>query len=106
MTARMLPAESAEGCALLVLSRNTRFMGYDKPAHPAKDYTIPLPHLRVNEIQGGGTVRMGETLALRGPAFTQTNKLKDTVLGIFHRTHTDIERRRLYLFVTPISETK
>ena len=106
MTATMLPAESADGCALLVLSRNTQFLGYDKPAHPEKDYTLPLPHLRVNEIQGGGTVQMGETLALRGPAFTQTNKLKDTVLGIFHRTHTDIVRKRLYLFVTPISETK
>jgi hypothetical protein len=104
--ARISPTESADGCALVVLSRITQFLGYDKPAHPEKDYTLPLPHLLVNEIQGGGTVRMGETLALRGAAFTQTNILKDTVLGIFHLTHTDIVRKRLYLFVTPIAETK
>jgi hypothetical protein len=106
VTAKILPIVSAEGWDLSVLSRNTTFLGYDKPGHPEKNYTLPLPHIRVSEIQGKGTVRMGETLALRGPACTATNKITDTVLGLFHRTHSVTVTTRTYLFVTPSSGTK
>jgi hypothetical protein len=84
----------------------TRFLGYDRPGHPEKDYILPLPHLRVVEIQGKGTVRIGQTLALRGPAYTQTNKLTNTVLWIFHPARTEIVTMRNYVFVTATAETK
>jgi len=115
--ARILPIASADGWTLSVLSRLTEFRGYDKPAKgqdlkfqesngvPMKAL-IPLPHLCVSEIQGEGTVREGETLALRGPAFTYKNTITNAVLGIFHRTHTETVRNRFYIFVTATSETK
>jgi hypothetical protein len=85
----------------------SEFLGYDPdPGHAERRYTLPLPRLRVVEIQGGGTVREGETLALRGPAYTRTDKLTNTVLWIFHRTRTETIRMRNYVFVTATSETK
>jgi hypothetical protein len=106
VTATLLPTVSADGCTLSVLSRMTEFVGYDKPDHPEKDYVLPLPHLRVAEIQGKGTVRMGETLALRGPACSQTNTV--TTLrtdGPRDKPRAEIVMR-YYLFVTANSATK
>jgi hypothetical protein len=57
-------------------------------------------------MTGKGTVREGETLALRGPEMIFTNTFTNSVLGIFHRTHTETVKNRLYLFVTANSETK
>jgi len=117
VSAQILPTASADGWNLSVLFRLTEFRGYDKPGkgqevklevanHKTNTFIRPLPRLLIEEIQGGGTVRLGETLALRGPAFTSTNKLTNTVLGIFHRTRTETLRNRLYVFVTATAETK
>jgi hypothetical protein len=106
VTARIRATAAADGWNLTVLSRQNRFLGYDRPHDWDKSKTVtPLPHLRISEIQGKGTVRTGETLVLRGPAFTETKVMKSSVLGIFHRTRTETARQRLYLFVTAISET-
>jgi beta-lactamase regulating signal transducer with metallopeptidase domain len=116
-TAEILPTASADGWNLSVLSRNTGFRGYDKPAKGQElkvqasngvpmTAVMPLPHLYVYEMTGKGTVREGETLALRGPEMIFTNTFTNTVLGIFHHKRTETIRTRLYLFVTANSETK
>jgi biopolymer transport protein ExbD len=105
----------AEGGAwrLTALAGITEFLGYDQPkkgeevvsmSGPGKPlYNVkPLPHFRALEARASALLASGQTLALRGPSFGETNKVKG---GLFHKDKTEIARKRLYMFVTVLPET-
>jgi beta-lactamase regulating signal transducer with metallopeptidase domain len=81
------------------------FLGYEKNkpgvletgGTPVK-YDLPMPHFRVLESSAEDTVPLGQTLAIRGPLWTETTKTK---AHFFTRAKTKTTRQRLYIFVTP-----
>ena len=98
---------------LTALAGLTEFLGYDHPGKAdeikvsygdAKPLYVqkPLPHFRSLEARASALLASGETLALRGPSFGVTNKIKG---GIFRKAKTSVSRKRLYIFVTVLPET-
>jgi len=92
---------------LQVLASYTLFIGYDDPGKGGSfsgpggkpiEYVTPLPHFRALQAAAEETVVLGQTLAMRGPLWTETNKIKGHFLV---PTKTKTVRHRLYLFVTP-----
>jgi len=90
-----------------VLVSFTTFLGYDDPGKfvvsamtGGKPITgvFPLPHFRVVEASTKYIVPLGQTLAIRGPLWTETTKTKGRFL-MSGKTKTT--RQRYYLFVTP-----
>jgi hypothetical protein len=65
-----------------------------KPIH----YDIPHPHFRAVEADSDDAVHWGQTLAVRGPLWTETTKTKGHFLS---PGKTKTVRKRLYVFVTP-----
>jgi len=104
----------AEGRAwrLTALAGLTEFLGYDKPKK-GDDYVVstggkpvhgdkPYPHFRALEARASALVSPGQTLALRGPSYGVTNKVKG---GLFRKAKTEVSRKRIYIFVTVEQET-
>ena len=93
---------------LRVRASLTCFLGYDKhpderptfsvPGGKLMGYEIPHPHFRALEAEAEDSLLLGETLALRGPLWTETTKTKGHFLA---RAKTKTIRQRLYIFVTP-----
>ena len=96
-----------------VQAKYVEFLGYNDPgtvapqAHAWVDSnspspepikaTLPLPHFRVRQSQATAVVKLGQTVALRGPLGTDTEKIKGKFLrsgGIQTTTN------RFYVFVT------
>ncbi len=89
------------------------FLGYDKPGtgqevaalskEPGKPIrgVKPLPHFFTAEAQTTASLRMGETLVLRGPRYPVSDKDKEEVLS---RASLSVKKKarfeRLYVFVT------
>ena len=117
----LMAAEQDGGWKLTVLAKSTEFLGYDDPKSAGvtadqpgqKPVTgqIPLPRLRVREVQAVVQVKNGETVALRGPLVDETFRFSDKVvvlgdvplLGRLFRTEGKTTlHKRLYIFVTPV----
>jgi beta-lactamase regulating signal transducer with metallopeptidase domain len=112
-TAEILTQAADKGCRFDVHAKFVEFLGYDNPGavvpqarswadstsprpEPLKA-TLPLPHFRVRQSQGSAVVKLGQTLALRGPLATETKKVK----GHFFRSdRTLTTTNRFYVFVT------
>jgi type II secretory pathway component GspD/PulD (secretin) len=71
---------------------------------------VPLPRLRIREVNASNTVRNGNVLALRGPLTEEIIQFKDKVpvlgdiplLGrLFRKESSQTRRSRLYVFVQP-----
>lgn len=107
------------GFQLTVLARDTEFLGYDdpklekvvaeQPGQKSVTGQVPLPRLRVREVQAVTTTKSGETVALRGPLVEETVRFKDkvVVLGdvpllgrLFRKEGKTTLHKRLYVFVT------
>jgi beta-lactamase regulating signal transducer with metallopeptidase domain len=102
--------EEAGRWSLRVTASETAFIGYDKSGKdlasvsatggkPIK-YQIPHPHFRAVVADAEDSLLPGQTLALRGPLWTETTKTKGHFLV---RGKTKTVRQRLYVFVTPTS---
>ena len=117
----VMVVEQDGGWKLTVLAKSTDFLGYDDPKSAVvtaeqpgqKPVTgqVPLPHLRVREVQAVVPVKNGETVALRGPLVEEVFHFKDKVvvlgdvplLGRLFRTEGKTTlHKRLYIFVTPV----
>jgi type II secretory pathway component GspD/PulD (secretin) len=123
-TVNLLADEQDGGWKLTVLAKSTDFLGYDDPKSAVvtaeqpgqKPVTgqVPLPRLRVREVQAVVPVKNGETVALRGPLVEEVFRFKDKVvvlgdvplLGRLFRTEGKTTlHKRLYIFVTPVEVT-
>jgi hypothetical protein len=99
-------------CAMTILFHMTSFKGYDKygkdsaelsvPGGKPLGYEQPHPHFSCIEAATKASVRMGQTLALRGPLWTQTTRSKGHFL---FPGKTITSRSRLFIFVTPTVPT-
>jgi beta-lactamase regulating signal transducer with metallopeptidase domain len=105
----ILPIREEDGrWRLRVSASETEFIGYDKdgksqgsvsaPGGKPLEYQIPNPHFRAVEINSDDVLPLGQTLALRGPLWTEVTKTKGRFLS---PAKTITARRRLYVFVTP-----
>jgi hypothetical protein len=108
----ILPTRMENGrWRLRVIARETTFIGYDNygrefgslglvsvPGGKPLGYQIPHPHFRSVEISSDDDLSLGQTLALRGPLWTEVTRTKG---GFFSRAKTKTVRERLYVFVTP-----
>jgi hypothetical protein len=90
---------------LVVFASETAFIGYDKdfasmsaPGGKPIEYQIPHPHFRAVEADAEDSLLLGQTLAVRGPLWTETTKTK---AHFFVPAKTKTVRQRLYVFVTP-----
>jgi beta-lactamase regulating signal transducer with metallopeptidase domain len=93
---------------LQVRASHTAFIGYDNhgknyasisiPGGKPLGYDIPHPHFRALEADADESVLLGQTLALRGPLWSETTKTKGHFL-VPGKSKT--VRQRLYIFVTP-----
>jgi general secretion pathway protein D len=120
-TVDLMAAEQDGGWKLTVLAKSTDFLGYDDPKsavvtaeQPGQQPVtgqVPLPHLRVREVQAVVPVKNGDTVALRGPLVDEVLRFKDKVvvlgdvplLGRLFRTEGKTTlHKRLYIFVTPV----
>jgi hypothetical protein len=108
-TVEVVPTVQTDGrWRLRVRASLTCFLGYDKhpderptfsvPGGKLMGYEIPHPHFRALEAEAEDSLLLGETLALRGPLWTETTKTKGHFLA---RAKTKTIRQRLYIFVTP-----
>ncbi len=102
--------EEAGRWSLRVTASETAFIGYDNygnnlawvsaPGGKPIGYQIPHPHFRAVVTDAEDSLLPGQTLALRGPLWTETTKTKGHFLV---RGKTKTVRQRLYVFVTPTS---
>lgn len=109
VTVDVLPWRSNGAWAVTTVGRVTEFLGYDDPGdfavtledgtRTSVSYQRPLPRLRARETAATGLVARGETLVLRGPVETRSLREKR---GWLRRDRVVTERRRLYVFVTPL----
>ncbi|HZM05324.1 MAG TPA: M56 family metallopeptidase [Candidatus Saccharimonadales bacterium] len=93
---------------LRVRASDTAFLNYDKltndplavPDFPRRSVSgeTPRPHLRAVEADADEAVPLNQTLALRGPLWTETTKTK---AHFIFPARTTTARKRLYIFVTP-----
>lgn len=94
---------------LSVLGRVSEFLGYDDPKEIVVEATndrgdrmtgqLPLPRLRVRETVGEGRIEFFQTLMLRGPVSERVHRTKGSW---WRSSRTVIERRRLFVLVTPL----
>jgi hypothetical protein len=112
-TAEISTQAADNGWLLDVQAKFVEFLGYDDagtvvPQAPAWGDSnspspepikakLPLPHFRVRQSQGSAVVKLGQTIALRGPVATETKKVK----GKFFRSDRNLTTtNRFYVFVT------
>jgi len=109
LAVKVIPTyEEAGRWSLRVTASETAFLGYDKygsnlasvsaPGGKPIEYQIPHPHFRAVEADAEDSLLPGQTLALRGPLWTETTKTKGHFLV---RGKTKTIRQRLFVFVTP-----
>jgi hypothetical protein len=94
---------------LSVLGRVSEFLGYDDPNDIVVEAIndqgdritgqFPLPRLRVRETVGEGRLEFFQTLMLRGPVSERVHRTKGSW---WRSSRTVIERRRLFVLVTPL----
>jgi type II secretory pathway component GspD/PulD (secretin) len=107
-TVDIVPTQEDDGkWRLRVRASVTAFLGYDNPKASISNpggkpigYEIPHPHFRAVEADAEDSLLSGQTLALRGPLWTETTKTKGHFLV---PAKTKTVRQRLYIFVTPAS---
>ena len=117
----LVPELEGDTWRLKIVASITEFRGYDQPGsadrirvdrgHPGfENAVVPLPRLRIREVNASNTVRNGDVLALRGPLTEETLQFKDKVpifgdiplLGrLFRKESSQTRRSRLYVFVQP-----
>ena len=117
----LVPELEGNAWRLKILASITEFRGYDRPERADRirvDHgkpgfekaVVPLPRLRVREVNASNTVRNGDVLALRGPLMEEILQFKDKVpvlgdiplLGrLFRKESSQTRRSRLYVFVQP-----
>ncbi|MCK6498858.1 MAG: hypothetical protein L6Q38_05200 [Nitrospira sp.] len=127
----LLPQLAGDEVRLKVTASVTEFLGYDEPKTPGTiqapgaaplTYQEPLPRVRVRQTVADGisgaqpaTARPGETIVLRGPLVTETQRNVDkvAVLGdlpllgrLFRNESTSTVRKRLYIFVSPTLDSR
>jgi beta-lactamase regulating signal transducer with metallopeptidase domain len=117
----VMVVEQDAGWKLTVLAKSTDFLGYDDPKSAVvtaeqpgqKPLTgqVPLPRLRMREVQAVVPAKNGDTVALRGPLVEEVFRFKDkvVVLGdvpllgrLFRKEGKTTLHKRLYIFVTPV----
>jgi Zn-dependent protease with chaperone function len=121
----LIATNEGDSWRLSILASVTEFLGYDEPkpgqvvsaAQPGDKPvtgTVPLPRLRVRNVQANSLAKNGETVALRGPWVDEVIQFKDKVpvlgdiplLGrMFRSEGKSTVRKSLYIFVTPIELT-
>lgn len=121
----LIATNEGDSWRLSILASVTEFLGYDEPkpgqvvsaAQPGGKPvtgTVPLPRLRVRNVQANSLAKNGETVALRGPWVDEVIQFKDKVpvlgdiplLGrMFRSEGKSTLRKSLYIFVTPIELT-
>jgi beta-lactamase regulating signal transducer with metallopeptidase domain len=100
--------EEGDQWRLRVRGSKTAFLAYDQygkdfgsvsnPGGKPMQYAIPHPHFRAVEADSDDSLKVGDTLALRGPLWTETITNKG---HFFFPGKTTTVRKRLYVFVTP-----
>ena len=121
----LIATNEGDSWRLSILASVTEFLGYDQPkpgqvvsaAQPGGKPvtgTVPLPRLRVRNVEANSLAKNGETVALRGPWVDEVIQFKDKVpvlgdiplLGrMFRSEGKSTLRKSLYIFVTPIELT-
>ncbi|MBL9135374.1 MAG: hypothetical protein JNK85_05880 [Verrucomicrobiales bacterium] len=123
----VVPRLAGDVVQLKITASVTEFLGYDAPQKPSAvtapgaapfTYQEPLPRVRVRQTVADGIAGAqqaiagpGETIVLRGPLVTETQRTVDkvAVLGdvpllgrLFRHSSTQSVRKRLYIFVSPV----
>ena len=117
----IIPELEGTEIRLGIVATVTEFLGYDQPVaspgrKPAKAVkgVEPLPRMRVRALHADSVSKSGETVALRGPLVADTVLTKDKVpvlgdiplLGRLFRSEGRMtQRKRLYVFITPVEVT-